>query len=211
MDNIVLENFIKSLTSVEPEQDLLLKQAKIFVFIVESIINKKVDNTRLDNIETNIANIAAEQAKLMEDNLRVVQSAEMLSKISTTRIDEFNAVTKKILEEPIVELKLAIKTFEEFVVEKGVSNTFTIVSNGTSRNLAQLLDVTVNQAKKNNLPHIFTDIVYSSELNDVDKRRYFADGLKFLEDNKDDKLITNAGRVLNKLRIAYEDYKREGK
>lgn len=198
-----LEQYIKNEVSTsELEQDNYIKIGKVLSFILENQYNSKFKamEERLDELEKANHQLAESQAKMVEDNLRVIQSAEMVKNIDETKISEFNKKVKQIMEEqPTAELKLKELTCKDYFIDKGIDKTYTTTSKGVTRDLSQLMKLIYN------LGGLKTpEYTLSPSANDAEKRKYFADGYEYMMNNIETN--RNAKLVYNGVKAAYEEY-----
>jgi len=205
---IQIKEFIDTITSSELEKESLTKMAQVVYFIMSLKSSTNDNSDQIKVLAEEINEIKVAQAELISDQLRVIQSCELMKKIQVDKIEEFNATTKSIIDEPKSEIKLTEMTLKDFFIEKAIGGTFTIKSkNGIVRDLAGLCKAVYNQAKldvSDGSPYVI-----KPDATDIDKRIYFADAFEYIMNNIE--TLGNAKSVHRYVNTQYQEYKKGNK
>ena len=188
---VSIKEYINQLSSSEIEQDTLYKHAAVTYFIMKQFSTSTTNDEQIKEIVKDINALKESHASMIEDNLRVIQSAELVKKINVDKIEEFNAVTKAIIDEPKAELKLKELTLKEYFIEGAIDDSITLKSrDGTIRNLSQLVETVYRQGLgKDNV------IKLPVNANDIEKRSYYSDAFEYIMNNVSK--LSNAKVVYN--------------
>lgn len=203
MNSSNIESFINTLGVSELEKNSLINIGKVLHYIVENQLSGfKTFEDRLTSMERSIARVEEEHSKLIEDNLKITQTNELLKNIDTTKIQEFNLESSKILNEVASpELKLTQITFKDYFIERGIDRTFTMKTAGVSRDIAELIKAIYKQAGLTSEEYIL-----DPNANDIQRRKYLEDGFEFMKANLENNSVKNARVVDKKIYEAYLTY-----
>ncbi len=202
---IQIKEFIDTISTSDLEKESLTRMAQVVYFVMSLKSNTNDNSDQIKVLAEEISEIKAAQADLISDQLRVIQSCELMKKIKVEKIEEFNATTKSIIEEPKSEIKLTEMTLKDYFVEKAIDGTFTVKSkDGKVRNLTVLCNLVYKQAKLD----VSEGSPYNikSDATDIEKRIYFSDAFEYIMNNIN--VLKNAESVHKYVNTQYQEYKK---
>ena len=203
MSSSSLESFINDLGVSDIEKNSLLNFGKVLKYVIETQLSEfKTFENRLSSIERSILKVEEDHQKLIEDNLKITQTNELFKNIDTTKIQEFNAESTKILNDVASpELKLTQMSYEQYFIERGIDKGFIMKSGGISRDIPELIRLIYKQAGLTT-----PEYVLDTNANDIEKRAYLKAGFEFMMSNLENQDIKNAAVINRNINASYRTY-----